>query len=581
MLLLLLASLLLLYITTGLGIFTSNLLGKLLKVNVATGLPGTFLCGLIFSAVYFQLLSFITAVNYFTLLPLACLSGYTLFRNRQYKAIISIIPNNIAVLTKRGAVILTAALLTVWFIYWVAPPLNGDSGSYHYLSILWYEKYKVVPGLANVHGRLAFNPASFIIDAAYSFTGLLGQSIYPLNGVLILIFFTWLLTRALKSSHWLEKIIYLLMIPAFCRVLLDDVSSPSSDPLFIICITYAVISLFNNIRANKLTLATGIIPVVILAFSITAKLSSVTALLILPIAFFWLPRNQRTIKTLVTVCTICLLLWLPWLCRNVILSGYLVYPLYYVDLFNVDWKAPASVLKLDHILINQGPKFFSPDFAYLQSLSFSQWFPKWLSLHRAPGFMVNLVLFLAGMLSPLYWLLYVKHKQAFSIKAFIVWLVIYIGAWFWLTNSPDYRFGAVFLMLAFALPLLPLAGIKQQHTYTWPVTAICMLVITTFVFNCITIFNRPEVYSFTIKDCWLYPLKDKRYFNKNNKTDFPYSVLNNGVKLYLSDSTHECINTDLPCMSWRYGSIEMRGPTIQDGFKNTKDEVEKHFPFVK
>lgn len=206
---------------------TCNILSRLCNKKVVTGLPGIFLCGLIFSAVYFQLLSFVTPVNYLTLIPLAGLSSVTLYRNKQYKIVTSPIITNIAVFTKGSAAILTTALLLLWLIYWVAPPLNGDSGSYHYLAILWYEKFKAVPGLANVHGRLAFNPASFIIDAAYSFTGLLGQSIYPLNGVIILLFFTWLLARALKSSYWLEKIIYLLMLPAFCRVLLDDISSPS------------------------------------------------------------------------------------------------------------------------------------------------------------------------------------------------------------------------------------------------------------------------------------------------------------------------------------------------------------------
>lgn len=581
MLLLLSASLLLLFITLGLGMFTCNILSRLFNTKVLTGLPGIFLCGLVFSAVYFQLLSLVVPVNYLTLLPLICLSAATLFNNKLYKSIIHGITANITILTKGGAAVLTAALLLLWFIYWLAPPLNGDSGSYHYLSILWYEKYKVVPGLANVHGRLAFNPASFIIDAAYSFTGLLQQSIYPLNGVTICIFFTWLLTLALKSTYWLEKIVYLLMIPAFSRVLLDDVSSPSSDPLFIVCITYAIISIYNAVKANRFTLANGIIPVILLAFSVTAKLSSITVLLLLPIAFCWLPANKRTIKTLAAVAAVCMVIWLPWLCRNIILSGYLVYPLYYVDLFNVDWKAPASVLKLDHIFINQGPKFFSLNFAYLQSLSFGQWFPKWLRLHNTPGFMVNLALFLAGMLSPLYWLLFIKHKRAFNIKVCMVWLVIYIGAWFWLINSPDYRFGVVFLTLAAVLPFLQLAAIKHQRNFTWPVSATYILIVAAFIFNCLTVFTRPETYRFGIKDCWLYPLKDKRYFYKNNKTNFPYTVMNNGVKLYLSDSAHECINTGLPCMSWRYGNIEMRGPTIQDGFRNSRDEVKTYFPFVK
>ena len=92
------------------------------------------------------------------------------------------------------------------------------------------------------------------------------------------------------------------------------------------------------------------------------------------------------------------------------------------------------------------------------------------------------------------------------------------------------------------------------------------------------------MYAFTISDCWLKPLRDKRYFIAKNKTSFlqtfPSVNLGNGIQLYLPDNTHECLNANGPCMNWRYGEIEMRGTKIEDGFRNIKDEVKKYFPFV-
>jgi hypothetical protein len=45
---------------------------------------------------------------------------------------------------------------------WIAsrsmrPPTNGDSGEYHFNTIRWINAFPIVPGLGNLHGRLAFN----------------------------------------------------------------------------------------------------------------------------------------------------------------------------------------------------------------------------------------------------------------------------------------------------------------------------------------------------------------------------------------------------------------------------------------
>lgn len=37
----------------------------------------------------------------------------------------------------------------------------------------------------------------------------------------------------------------------------------------------------------------------------------------------------------------------PWLVRNVLISGWLIYPFAAIDLFSVDWKIPASYLQND------------------------------------------------------------------------------------------------------------------------------------------------------------------------------------------------------------------------------------------
>ncbi len=64
----------------------------------------------------------------------------------------------------------------------------------------------------------------------------------------------------------------------------------------------------------------------------------------------------------------------------------------------------------------------------------------------------------------------------------------------------------------------------------------------------------------TWKDGWIVPLKDIYYNTRDSKDSIPYKTLNTGIKLYLSDTKHLCINAGLICTN--YGdslAIEMRG----------------------
>jgi hypothetical protein len=273
--------------------------------------------------------------------------------------------------------------------------------------------------------------------------------------------------------------------------------------------------------------------------------------------------------------------YLTWFCRNVILSGYLIYPIPNIDIFTVDWKAPKDVLALEIIYIKHLSKLFSFDFAYLKTLSFSQWFFKWLYAQLPMYWLPGLVIFLLSLLSPLYWLiLYIKNKKLPTL-IFVFWVIIYIDIWLWLQTGLEYRFGIAFIAFAMLLPWLYQTVSSSIKTFKPMPVMLAVLMWALTMYYVQQAYLRDSTYAFTIKNCWLYPLKDKRYYQKNDKASFRYTVLNNGVKLYHEDSAHECINTCLPCMIWDYGKIEMRGTKIEDGFRNVQDSVAEHYPFVK
>lgn len=62
------------------------------------------------------------------------------------------------------------AVLTVWVASWaMLPPANYDSGLYHFNTIRWLNEYPLVPGLGNLHGRLAYNQSFFTYAASVNF----------------------------------------------------------------------------------------------------------------------------------------------------------------------------------------------------------------------------------------------------------------------------------------------------------------------------------------------------------------------------------------------------------------------------
>jgi hypothetical protein len=571
-----------------LGIFTRFLLEKLFRSPITTDLLGIFLLGLLFSSIYFNILSFWLPVNYFSLIPLALLSTTIFFTNRdRILALRKAALGHLRFFFTRPRLLISVTVLLTLFCFWIMAPNNFDSREYQFQSILWYEKFKVVPGLANIHGRFAFNPVSFILEAAYSFTGPAGQSLYPLNGVLMCLFSAWLLLRIFKAGPTLSGLLWSVLLVLLFRTLLINIPAPSSDTLVAVCVCYSLVSLFEALLSRDIRLSRVLVPCLLILYSLIAKLSSFPILLILPFIFFWLPKKERTLGLLLKSTGVALLLFLPWLARNYILSGYLVYPMLSLGWGHPDWQAPPGILKIDLFYIRTGAKTNSYRIPLSTPLPLYKWFMGWLnhffSIHSS-GDPFN---FAIAIFSPIYWLFLYKKVRNIPVHPFLLWLILYTGVWIWLLTSPVIRFAVVFLTLAAILPLLTSLYRQQERSRTMYTLLTGSLFITASFFFIIKYYPRQSSGKIVLKSCWVYPLRDSAY-NEHELSDFLFRTLPNGTKLYVADAHHECINACLPCMvSWPgktlgyYNEIEMRGSRIDDGFRMIGDKVEDTYPFIK
>ncbi|QNP52660.1 hypothetical protein H9L05_02570 [Hymenobacter qilianensis] len=58
-------------------------------------------------------------------------------------------------------------------------PANFDSGLYHFQTLKWLNEYPTVPGLGNLHGRLAFNSSWFPLLSLFRY----GSPAGPMYGL--------------------------------------------------------------------------------------------------------------------------------------------------------------------------------------------------------------------------------------------------------------------------------------------------------------------------------------------------------------------------------------------------------------
>jgi hypothetical protein len=580
MILLALASLLLFFVIHFTGVIAIYFLNRFFAIRLAVDFFEIFLFGLTACFIYFNLLSFFTAVNYSTLLPLlpVSIAGFVLYsrKNNFFRQVIA----TGRLLFSGTLALFTIPVFALLFIYWIIPPFNIDSGDYHYISIRWYEQYKVVPGLANVHGRLAFNPASFIISAPFSFTDWTGQSLYPLNGVLVLLFYTWMLKKILTYPYGIAfNFILLICTILLFRTALANTSSPSSDLLSGLLLFYCGFRTYELIKEQKNKFSDYFPVLLFTCFAVTAKLTALPLLLLLPFIFLGLIEKKKVAVYFIKSSLLIALLILPWLARNMIMSGYLLYPVPGTNIIHADWMVPPDVVKLDYIYSKYGPRAKNPDFFALQKMNLYELTAVWLkNMYTRMRF--SLAIASVSFLSLFTWLLFLIRKKKILPPVFLLWCIYYTCLLIWVCNSPTVRFGLSYIIVCTAIPFL-----EFTRSTTTVKSKIFMPAISILMFLCLAYYFNSAVQKgcfdhYPIAASWLKPARDKRYAKNNDIQTFPSVNLGNDVTLYYPDSTHECLNATGPCMNWRYGEIEMRGTKIEDGFRNTKDEVKKYYPFT-
>ena len=459
-------------------------------------------------------------------------------------------------------VLFTLATLTTLEIA-TRVPTNPDSGQYHVQAIHWIESYRVVPGLGNLLTRFAFNSNWFLSSAVFSLAFLGGKSFHLVPSLLFLmgIFYSLSgITSLSKKDFKLSTIFRSLLLPVAFILLPSQVSSPGTD-LPVTISTWIIISEWLGIVEEKgeSHLFRSSLLWIIACFCVTVKLSSVF-LIVGMIYLLIIQKSESKLRFLLWNLAFAGVILIPWLIRNVIISGYLIYPFPFIDIFKFDWKIPLVNAYSDMHAIQNFAKFSGRSDSQLFSTTFFGWVPQWwnhLSIFKRFILFSILPLPLEWMVL---WIIKLKFKlNEFSISYLPIYIFTFLGTIFWFFSSPDFRFGYGFIMSAFILVYAPLLMLilhfSQQLSRIIPFVLIFLFI----GYQGYVLYRSVEVR--TLSERLILPADYPHLPSQ------PCKILNATVFTPSVEAWSECWYAPFPCTPHCEAGIEMRGNSLQDGYR--------------
>lgn len=457
-------------------------------------------------------------------------------------------------------------------------PLCGlshiDPHLYYIPGVVWNELYPVVPGLANIEERLGNNSTIFLLSAVFTFRFLSGNPVFILHVLIAILISFWLFKEMVLSKYEIKRVLLFTLFCVFIWLYYYTFASVSTDTPVNLIIFYLIAKalLYPDRQKNKYLLY-----LLVAVYVVTIKLSA--GVFSLFICFYFACRLIRAgkKKALLFIFSTGFLLIAFWCVRNVIISGYLLYPLYFIDLFTVDWKLPPEVLSGEQSYIRENAHLFYT--VVLERF--------WNTVLNFPHLTMPLKLILDLLLQLLAYLsiilvavkLFSKNRRE-KFGDFRIWLFITLvcSVLFWQVTGPLIRFAVGILLVqifAAVVLLFPKENTYQLRNKGLPA------VLAIIVFSVILSYpvkdtfgrmcrNMPEVI--------LKPLTiNEKSDNQKKLTYFEPVMLNEGVTIYVSHHEMGLIFDVIPAVSslmpgehenrfQDYRCIKARGNRIEDGF---------------
>jgi len=551
-------------LSCGLGVILYNLLINIYKWKRSQ--PPLYLlslAGLCFLIGYLAIYSLFAPINLTTHLSLLLLVLPYFFTHFSiYKELLQKYLNHSIIYYSVWSMLILIYILDLLFLNTLS--IRNDDSAYYYIqAIKWSQSYPVIPGVANVIHPIGYNSSFFLWSAFFNGGFIFKQSIYALNSYLTLLLagtsIGFLLKDILNKNRMI--ICSIILTAVFCLLfdlLSKWISAPTPDITAMVLLSFVFIPLLYQTESQKdsSNQFETFILILLIFTCVTIKLS---VLPILGVLLYLVYSGQITInKQSVLLISLSFLFIIgPWLIRNVITTGYLIYPFPYIDIFSVDWKIPLSIVINEKNMIHSFAMEGANDWQRVFQIPFWQWLRSWFSYQS----ILYKILLTGAAASPLLILiLFYKRRLSNQNKNFIfLWLITYLGFIFWLNMAPQIRFGAIFIYLSFLIPMLL---ILKYYLVKFKTFVLAGLLIILLVFGLNKL--RDPVHFVRYQPALI---KLRLIYPEHHPTPQVQKVQVTNGTIWQPITERVCWDAPIPCGFHIVKRLEFRGSSITDGFR--------------
>jgi hypothetical protein len=361
---------------------------------------------------------------------------------------------------RTGQYVITA-LLCIWAAIFAQIPLRlYDAGIYHLGSIRWASTYPVVAGLGNLGPAYGLNSSSFLYLAAVS-VGVPGFHIaLGLLVVVLLVDVSRVARGVLRSgdsthSRLAAYLAALLVLPILVMAGTTGFSTTTSDLVnFVLAIVIGrqLLELLDRTELSPSEALAYVFTIACLgSAAITSKLGiavfSAAAISLGILAAFGTTRSRRVLIAScgVTAATGIVVVG-PWLVRNVILTGYPLYPDPSLALA-FDWSMPAAAVRAYRNVLYDFARVNGPD--YEGTLRTLAWLGPWL----ARSWRDVLVPSVFALATPIAVVVSAPGLARRTGRRWLVLVPVWLALVAWFVTAPDVRYaGSLFWLAAGVAP---------------------------------------------------------------------------------------------------------------------------------
>lgn len=469
--------------------------------------------------------------------------------------------------SKEGVVCLIIALISAF--YASRGVFHRDTGIYHAQAIRIIEEYGVIKGIGNFQLHFAYNSSYLALCALFTMSFILPFALHTMTGFIMALFTCYaacgLMKWTSRASHTADMARLAIIIYGITA--LEYLQSPATDYGAMYMVLYIMCAWITQAVEKKDD--SEDIPVygylaVLSIFTVSMKLSA-AALVVIAVLPFILLLKKKMAKETVSFILIGFLSFLPYLVRNVIISGWILYPAEAIDLFNVVWKVPAEYMKFDANQIKVWGRELQDTMSVEEGITvgISDWLPIWWEKKRFYEKLL-LVFQVAGAGAVLLNLIIRKVRKKIRADVAMFYIAVFINIAMWFFTAPFIRYGLAFLML---LPICAAMDLAENIFKGKAFLRFAMVAIAVVCFG-----NWTARYLKVDKERFVEHAKDGYYVTPIPFPDSETEEVNmNGVIVYNTVHEDEEVNSYYNCPSSCYSDMMNRsepiGTTLKEGFK--------------